>query len=770
MTLIPGVSFARASRLLVTLSSTAALVAMAWPAPPARAADPEPKPAEGKKPLPHIASLPLVDYVLTDGGMAKAPAAQLLQTARHMVQRLMLDEQSPELNTPVQLHQLVTAATAVQQARALGDTSPESRVSAVWASFMLHSAGHAYTTRPAAQAALARLPSTAQNAHTKRLFELISASVPKMHEAGRAWFPEALQEALAESPKNAVLHNLRGLWLMREGKPADAVTAFEGALKINPSILYAVNLHEALLAADRDSDAAGLARQIIRNGPGLAGQLENMQRHKADGIATEAYEAAPKKASLDDRLAQVLRYERMNRGDAAVALLAELVRTHSGEAKVLELAGEVYTRMRKFEALTPLLEAAAKRGELPLRLLEARIAAVAEARVQRARGQKVPKLADHDLEADLEAYLKRRGPAGDMVTRAVRAFVALSEALAAQTAGKKVPEATAKLVETVISEGFAKHGSTRDMVRLAIGSYLGLGEGKRSMEIVQKHLPKASASDRPALALLLARLETGYGIRTRDSALLQKAIDRLDDVEREKGKLSPFEKRLLAYTQVVAKVARAGAHGRTKDLQPLLVPGLETLDGLLKAFDETDQDQRVLSGAVTVSMGALALAAKNIPLAHDATKRGRMLPPDSRLTPLVAGQAAIIVGDNHGGWDFLTGIAERVDRADLRFMYQKWRALAANNAGDAPSGVMAMKAMLKEWPEAEMPTKIEDGVPFPAFVGDFNIEVGFKPGQPLEARFRTNPVPLLLPDFAHDKAAVLEMVDKLDGAKGVADP
>ena len=722
--------------------------------------------ASDKEPI-FVDELPLTAHILANSALPKAQSSTLRAHVQHVVNRLFLDDTHAAIDTPQELEQLLNAAVALKVLTERGEPTGELQQEAVQIAYMLYLAGHSYETRAATKAAVDQLPSAAADDTTRKTLEKLVATIRKLRSVAGRWLPVALTSALNTTPKRAQLYHLEGLWLRKEAKITEAIVALERSLELNSAPEYALTLYELLLEDNQQDKAASLAKVITRDAPGFNAKLKWLNQRDKDKRESRAFRTQPS-TSLDDRINQLLRHHRLNQREETESLLSALLAKFPGNQRVQDLAAELLAGWGQYPRLKQLFAQAESRGPLSVRLLEARITAVADSLVKESRlGQPSP-FVGYDLEADLKRYSQLRGERGAFIARATRLFIKASKAMASLIKTGKVPANDEQEILSLVNDGLKAHGHSAAMIQLVIGAHLAIGKGVEGLQRGKALLKKATGSDATNIALLIARIEAGYGVRNRDETLLKKAIVRLETLPKER--LDERNKLLHQQTLWTSRLAKAALSGRSADIKPLLSDAREKLMPLLSAFDELEKAGRAQAGAVACSIGAIAFAEGQLALAHDALKRARVLSPDPRIQWLSAAVAALIIDDHEGGWDFLRRGLPSVDRPDLSFTYAKWAALAANKAGAAQAAKEPLERMITLWDAAGAPDIVEQGTVGVSFVGDFNIEITMVPGESLRPSIETNPLIVLLPDFAHDRALVAGLLTKLNDTGSVTAP
>lgn len=732
-------------------------------------------------------AMPLAAHLLDPAapdGLAGRSDEQLADLVRVSLGRIQLDDEHLALDDPQDIQDLITLAAALEALAGRDVDAPALRGAAVYAAYGCHAVGTAYASSPATRAAVDRLPALAKSPGYQALLTALVGSVRGMRELGRGWFPVALHRALEDRPKAASLHNLRGLWLAREGRHVEAAAAFRQAIELGSKADYGVHLYDELLTlsdhatepaqrARLADEASALAEKVGGDVPGAAGRLAAVAQRHADEAAVAAYDAPGARRDPASGAEQVARLARLDRGADAQALVRELLDRYPKAPEVLHVAAEVWATGRRYDQLAALCTRAEAEGLFDQRLLEARVAAHAQARMEHLQGQgTAAPAALGDLRADLARYAKLAGPAGDETARALRILLATADAMRAAAQGGKGSQGRAALVLKMAQDALAAHPTSVTTLRVAVGASLSLQAPDKAMALLVSRLPKLASAQRASMTLLLARMELGYGARRRDAALMDRGLGRLAGL-RVSQDGDAEDQVALRYTRLVGPLARAALAGTRqavedatravgKDLGvPSVLEALIALDGL---FDRSTEDGRRGALAAALSAGAVALAQGHEGLGRVALKAARRYAgAEDALGLLADGQAQVVDGDLPGAFGRLTRAAALATRPAVRFAARKWVILAANKAGDARAAFDAVGPLLEDWGPAKIPDRVEAGVPLPVFAGDFQVGVGVVHGQPLRPEVTASPLLLLVPDFPAERAWFVELKDKLKG-------
>ncbi|MFT7579546.1 MAG: tetratricopeptide (TPR) repeat protein [Myxococcota bacterium] len=720
---------------------------------PSSAAAPAPE-AE----LPISKALPLAKALLGQG-VTKLSIPELERGVDQRLSRLLVGGGHAALDTPKDIEELVVLAIQVQALKARGENSRGLRAAALSTAYMVHLAGHAYTTRTHVResfdALLERL-----SEDQKPGYRLLLQSLPKMRDYGKSWFPTALSGVQKDDPNQAWVHNQRGLWLFREGRYEQAAEAFAIALTTGMKARYAQSLYRALLKGGKTTQAAELQARTIKLEPMLAGSLEQIRVGVEDDRLTAHYERFPKKATLIESLAQTHRYLRLGRVHAAEVLAAELLASTPGDPKVEDTIAEIYATINKPGRLSALLSTAEKRGPLSVRLREARVAQTIQSRIDKVLEGKAHTMAGHNVTEDVAAIAAVHGEQSRILAVLPDVLAAIAGWINAGNAGAMEPtKAHIAALEAAIDKGYALLPKSPEMVLLATAGYIALDQSDTAMRKIPKWRRKLAAADRGAIDFLLARMQVGYGVRRLDKALLAKGVRSLAKLNAGPG----VPKHELAYALVVSRAARQVLDGKSlPEKGTAKKPGVRDV---LAALPRHDLDFDVISAAgalhakgVALTYGALLLALDDQGTARDALKEVRRVDPDSALAKLAAGQAALIGGDGGGALQLLYEGLGRAGRPSEVFAMHKWIAYTANLVNDQQRAAHHIGAMLKMWDDAAVPASVSPRSPRPLFIGDFHVGVLLKPGEPLRPELRANPLVVLVADVPHKKSELEQLV------------
>ncbi|MEZ4268597.1 MAG: hypothetical protein R3F39_19750 [Myxococcota bacterium] len=686
--------------------------------------------------------LPLATLVRPE--LAEQAPSALRTYRRTLLRRLLLDEGHVAVAAPRDLHDVVllTTVSALLEGAA-GETAAD-RVDAVRAAYVVFMAAGALKEDPRLREALGGLATTTEKARTRELFAALARSVEGFEDLGRAWFPAALHAALEDGDAGAELHHLRGLWLEREGRRAEATNALLASVELKPTVPAMVDLYRMLVAEARRQDAATLAAALVPRAPGVAGTLQRALEAAGDRAMTAVYEDPRYQPSVDARLEQAVRYRRMGQASSALVTLEALQREAPADVRVQGLSAELWLEAERFGRLAALFEAAAADGGLSRRLLEARVAAVVTARLERARGGAGHALADGDVAADL-AKLEALG-----VEAATLRGLEVVLALAARPAERAGVEAAITKLGAVDSTGL-------DSSRLMAAAWLAMGEPDRAMWALAQRLPGLGAADGAAVAVLLAGLELTYAARAGDRGMVARALDRL---ERTPEPAAVGLAALREYHRLIAgRVAvwwrdKRGASRPTEDDGEVLLALLPLVDRL----DPTVAVERKAARGAALSAAALYAWRGEQERAVAALAVARRIGPADALGWVAAGQAAVVGGDAAGALAAFDEALAASPSARVAFVARKWAALAANRLGDTDTMREHFKGMLALWDAAGAADVRTGDQPYALGSGEAGVAVRLEPGMPLRVAVDVAPIVVLLPDFPHDRSQIQGIV------------
>jgi tetratricopeptide (TPR) repeat protein len=684
--------------------------------------------------------------------LAQQAPGELRAYRRTLLRRLLLDEGHVAIEAPRDLHDAVLLATvSALLVGAAGEDGP-ARMDAVRAAYVVFMAGGAARDRGELRRGLEGLPATTKSARTRELFAALTASVAGLENVGRDWFPAALHEALDDGPGDAELHHLRGLWLEREGRAAEATNALLASVESRPTVPAMVDLYRLLVDEGRRADASTLAKALVPRAPGVAGSLQAVLERAGDGAMTAVYEDPRNQPSVDDRLAQAVRYRRSGQMERALATLEALDREAPEDVRVRELAAALWLETERFGRLAALFDTALAGGGLSRRLLEARVAAVATARLQRARGAAGHALAELEIGPDLGKLEAME--VGAATVRALELVLALA-AQRSERAG----------VEAAIAKLGAADSTGLETSRLMAAAWLALGEPDRAMWALAQRLPGLDVADGTAVSLLLASLELNYGAKTGDRGLVARALDRL---ERTPEPSAVGLAALRDYHRLVAgrigawlrdKRGRVGAGAEDGEALEALLP-------LVDRLDPTVATERAAARGAALSAAAIYAWRGEREQAIAALAVARRIGPADALGWVAAGQAAVIGGDAAGALTAFDEALAAFPTARVAFVARKWAALAANRLGDAEAMREHFRAMLALWDAAGAPEVRAGDRPYVLASGEAGVAVRLEPGEPLRVAVDVAPIVVLLPDFPHDRAEIQSVVGAAEPEAG----
>ncbi|MCB9728093.1 MAG: hypothetical protein H6746_06375 [Deltaproteobacteria bacterium] len=730
------------------------------------------------------ARLPLATLVRPE--LQSQTPAQLRSYRALLLRRLLLDEGAVAVSAPRDLHDAVLLATVSALLRGAAGETAADRLDAVRAAYVVHAAGAALAERPRLRAAVDGLSATTGAERTRRLFGALAESARQLEAVGRAWFPDALHRSLADGAGSAELHQLRGLWLEREGRLPEATDALLAAVDLRPTVPAMVDLYRLLVSTGRQDEARTLARALVPRAPGVAGALEAMTVAAGDRAMTKVYEDPRNAPTLEERIAQALRYRRQGLLASALATLEAIEREAPDDPRTRTLAAELWLGAERFGRLAALFEAAEAEGPLSRRLTEARIAATVTARLDRARGGPGHALADRDVSADLarlRALAAAEGPEARARVEQTAREIELVMALAARPLD---PRAVQKAIAGLDGAGAggacgAGAGASGDGperpgadpaagagegrcprsglegARLVAAAWLVLGRPERAMGALAERAAGLGRYESAALTELLAGLELHQGAKDADRGLIARARDRL---EREAPPDATGLAALRDYHALVAdRMAAWLREPRGAD-----APGKEDADALaalmplVDRLDPTVAMEREAARGAAVAAGALLAWRGDREHAIAALQVARRLGGADALGWLLAGQVAVIGGDAAGATAAFDEALAAAPGKRLAFVIHKWAALAANRSGDAEAMKGHLREMLGLWGDARAAESVAGDRPMALPMGEVGIAVRLEPGAPLQVAVELAPLVVLLPDFPHDRAEIRSVV------------
>lgn len=744
--------------LAVTLAGpTSAAAAGPGPAAPELADVPE---------LPHMGGLALARGMVADGTLAALSDDELARRVAFLETALLVNDEEAVLDSPRDLEKLVELGVAVDLLGARGVDTPGLRRAALRASYMMHLLDDAYRTRSSVKAAIDGLPARVP-ADRRPLFEQLVAAVRGVGAIARAWFPGVLQEVLRDGGDDGATHNLRGLWLLREGRAREAADAFAQAFEHDARARYAVHLYDALVAAGEPALAEQVRRPLLAKAPALGPELARIAEARADQAATRAFDAAGGEASRAEATVQIARYRRVGRDGAALALAERLLGLDPEAPTVLVAAAELYVAEHTYGRLAELLKGAEARGLLGLRLREARVAGVVQARVDRALGQPAHPLADVDIGPDLAQLEALNATSG----RRVRLVASLLEKIALAQGARRgdagaVPAATLAAIRADVEAALTEAPGDPMLWKLGAAALVGADRPRDAMALLERGIKAVAAADGRALGALLARMEAGYGVREADAKLLRAAKARAEGVrDAPLVGAGPGDGAVWRTFRVVLDVTERAFRGKALAATEALV-AMKALPGIDMDFDETDPDGRLAEAAAAATTGALAFVVDDGALAVHALKQVRRFAAGEVVAKLATGQAQLIAGDPQGAYELLAEAEGGDARPAVAFALQKALAWAATQLGDGATATEHLRKMLALWDVARAPDVAKAHGAAPVFLGDFHVGLVFEAERPLEASVVAAPVLLLVPDLPHDRGAIRGRVEALDKAAG----
>lgn len=723
---------------------------------PARGAEPPERPevAEGAVGA-EIDALPYA-RLLVEAGVAARPAEELRVSVDRLLSRLLVDDERANFDRSADLHALMRLIVEVRALEGLGGGAELARVSATTA-YLAHLMGFAYATRPNVRDAIEALP-TQVPAERRAVFEALVESVRRLRAVGGRWLERAMREAVAAHPRDATLHNQRGMWRLREDQHTAAAEAFALAFRASERPRHALNLYDALLAAGRDADAAALAKRVVREAPATKARLEAMAAVRADLRATERYEADREAADQAARIAQAGRYWRLDRGGAAILLADELVKAYPDDPEALAMAASIYLGTRKDAALRALLARAAG-ADGPLdprrpdaRLIEARIAFAVRSRVERRLGKAGDETDEAHLDADLAAIAASGGERGELIAHAARMLEPLARFQVAR--GDDATRA-ADEVRARAGEAMAALPRSADARLLALAGYVGINAAADGVRAISGRLDGLARGERLQLESLLARVRLGRAARARDADGVAEARAALDGIAKGVGDKAPagFDEAAWRYARAIGPVVAEAIGGGPVSLKTARA-ALGALPASEVAFDGSSAEGKLGEGALAATRGALLARLDEGPEAARALSRARRWTPDEPVARIAAAQAQLMAGDVEGAWELLTAIDVAGARPTEAFAVHDWLGRCADIAGEVAERRRHAASMVTLWEEAEMPEDVATGALLAVFLGDFDVGIVLEPGEPLRVRLMAAPVVALLPAAPLSRADV----------------
>lgn len=725
-----------------------------------------PAPAGTQAKLTHLGGLALARDLAGPGALGGLDDAALAERALFLVTALLVNDEEAVLDSPRDIEKLVTLGVAVDLLFARGQDTPALRAVALRACYAMHLLDDAYRTRETVRAAIDALPSRVPP-ERRAAYEALVEAVRGVGAVARQWFPELLQRVLADGQDVGATHNLRGLWLLRDGRAAEAADAFAQAFDADAQARYAVHLYDALVASGQPALAEQVRRPLLAKAPALEPELDRIAGARADRAATEVFDAQAGKATRGEATAQIARYRRVGRDGAALALAERLVGVYPDEPTVYVAAAELYVAERAYGRLAALLKAAEARGILGLRLREARVAAVVQARVDRAVGAPAHALADVDIAPDLEQIEGLDAARGRRVRLVAQLLERIALAQGARRTGAAEAPADALAAMRADTEAALREAPADPVLwKLGAAALVGADRPRDAMALLEKGLRAVSAADARVLGALLARMEAGYGVREADAKLLKSARARADRVgDAPLAGAGPGDGAVWRAFRVVLDATERAFRGKALRAGEARV-AIRALPEIDVDFDETDPDGRLAEAATAATIGALAFAADDGGLAVNALKQVRRFASDEVVAKLASGQAQLIAGDPRGAYEILADAEGGDARPAVAFALEKSLAWAAGQAGDDATAAEHMRKLLALWDVARAPDVAEAHGAQPLFIGDFHVGLALEPGEPLAAVVVAAPVLMLVPDLPHDREAIGRQVEALDKAAG----
>jgi len=696
--------------------------------------------------LPIAEALPLARMILERSGVADLDAEDLTTLVDRWTTRLLIADDHAAINSAQDLQDLVSLAVVIQLLEARGEGGPALRRAAASTAFLVHAMGHAFDTREEVRATLEAFAAGVEAPHREG-GEALLASVRGMRAVGRRWFPEALHASLADNPRDGTLHHQRSLWLLREDRPVEALEAAAIAFHQSGEVRHALTLYDALLTAARTEEAAELAGALLRRGPALRGRLEALAAFHAAERHTRRFERPRSAPSRAEEIAQLGHYQRLGRTYAALALARDLVSRADGSAEVLEAAAEVYVATQRFGRLAELLAGVEGEGAPSLRLREARIAGVMQARMMAAAGAEAHAFAAEDLAGDLAAVTAADRDRGRLLTHAVAMLTPVLAARRARARGESVPDDLVLAVHAAVEAGREDLPGDPTFAAIAASTAMELERPEEGRRALERALDAARGEARETLRGVLARVEAGHAVRNRDPALLARALERLGagDAPRDR------------YARVAWELAALSLDGASLG-EARIEAAIEALPPVERDFDTDTWEGLLEAAGAAMTLGALRLVAGHEGGGTGALTHVRRLLPDDTLGLLAAGQAQAAIGDPDGALALLMRADLEGEPEATAFMVEKWRAWLASLVGDRGATRRHIEAMMRLWDRAGMPDRVEASSLRPLFLGGTHVGFPLVRGQPLRPEVRVAPLVILVADLPHDRAELRALV------------
>ena len=680
-------------------------------------------------------ALPIVAEVSQE--LQGQQSAALWRYHRALLTRLLLDQGRIAATGPHALHDalLLAAVSALLDPSAEG--APEDgALRLARSAYAIHALGHAYRTGSRLKQALSDLLSRARRGQQSARFEGLKESVEGLDALGRRWFPEALQRAFESPEHHRELHLLRGLWLEREGRFSQAIDALSSAVSATATVASTIDLVR-VLARHGDPKASGaLAHRLGDKAPGALGTLAAVILAAADERASARFERETRAQSVAERLIQAQRYARQDKIAEAEGLINALVSSHLDAPGVFPAAAGLYLRWRRLGRLARLLEAAEALPSPPERLREARVAAVVAAHLAGVQGATAHALIVRRVDDDLAALWA--SPKGALRRFAVHAQLILA---ATRSDGEALEEASVRAL---------RMDASPETLEVVAAAWLSQGKMTRAMSEIERALARIAPSKRPPLVLSLASLELALGAGQGSRGLIRKGLSRLDSLapstphlRAQRTYLRAVGGRMSAWLGSAAPSAGGPGYSDESALRALLP--------LVDQVDATDPKGAVLIKAVTLSAGALGLSLGASDVAVSAFQLARRLDLSPFMEGLVVGQVALSVEDVQGG---LVGFDRALGHAQTdseRFLAHKWRALAANRAGDLAASRTHFEAMLALWKGAKVAPKKVSREPVSLLLGGVEIAALMPPDGETQIQAVLTATPIFAADFPHEK-------------------
>ncbi len=303
-----------------------------------------------------------------------------------------------------------------------------------------------------------------------------------------------------------------------------------------------------------------------------------------------------------------------------------------------------------------------------------------------------------------------------------------------------------------------------ETIELIATLWLSQGQMERAMSTLERAQVHMAPSKRGSLALSLASLEIALGAGRRESALLRRGLNRLRAME----STPPAQSARRIYLQALggrisawfgSSAPSAGGPGASDE------QALRALLPLVDQIDPTEPLGAVLASAVTLSAGALGFSLGTPDLALSAFRIARRLRLSPFMEGLILGQVALSSHDVQGATVALERAIASAGTSSERYLAHKWRALAANRAGDLLGAQRHFKVLLELWGRAHAPLIKENREPQVLVWGGVEIAALMPPEGHTQIQAVLTATPVLAADFPHEKARIETLMGTGKGAK-----